>query len=137
MHGTLTLNGATARIRRDSKDSSTVIQKSTAERAVRNIQSEVVATTLQESRSQEIAELLRDRDLLIKKRNSIIDSPIKFFIPFYRKKLREIDADIDVLDLQLFSLETENSIKESDLDTIISTAEARLKKYSKYLHTKK
>lgn len=136
MHSTLTLNGTTARIRQDSKDFSTVFQKSSAERVVRNIQAEVVATTLQESKAQEIEKLLRDRELLIEKRNSIIDSPIKYLIPFYRKKLREIDTDIDVLDLQLFSLETEDSIKESDLDTIISTAEARLKKYSKYLPTK-
>lgn len=136
MHSTLTLNGTTARVRQDSKDFSTVIQKNTAERVVRNVQAEVVTTTLQESKAQEIAKLLTDRELLIKKRNSIIDSPIKYFIPFYRKKLREIDADIDVLDLQLFSLETEDSIKESDLDTIISTAEVRLKKYSKYLPTK-
>jgi hypothetical protein len=136
MHSTLTLHGTTARVRQDSKDFSTVIQKSSAERVVRNIQSEVVTTTLQESKAQEIAKLLRERELLIEKRNSIIDSPIKYFIPFYRKKLREIDADIDVLDLQLFSLETEDSIKESDLDTIISTAEARLKKYSKYLNSK-
>ena len=136
MHSTLTLNGTTARIRQDTKDSSTVIQKSTAERVVRNIQSEVVATTLQESKAEEIANLLRDRELLMEKRNNNIDSPIKYFIPFYRKKLREIDTNIDVLDLQLFSLETEDSIKESDLDTIISTAEARLKKYSKYLHSR-
>lgn len=136
MHSTLTLNGTTVRIRQDSKDSSTIFQKSTAERVVRNTQAEVVATTLQESKAQEIVKLLRDRELLIEKRNCIIDSPIKYFIPIYRKKLREIDANIDVLDLQLFSLETEDSIKESDLDRIISTAEARLKKYSKYLHSK-
>src|SRR5580693_5019893 len=135
MHSTLTLNGTTARVRQDSKDFSTVFQKSSAERVVRNIQAEVVAITLQESKAQEIEKLLKERELLIEKRNNIIDSPIKYFIPFYRKKLREIDTDIDVLDLQLFSLETEDSIKESDLDTIVSTAEARLQKYSKYLPT--
>lgn len=136
MHSALILNGNTARARQDFEDFSTINQVNTAKRAARDVQAAVVATTLQNSKAQEMAMLLNNRALLIKKRNNIIDNPIKCFIPFYRKKLREIDAHIDALDLQLFALETEDSIKESDLDTIISTAEARLKKYSKYLNSK-
>jgi hypothetical protein len=134
MHCTLTLNSPTGRIRQESEDSSTFNHEGTVARIRRNIESAMVATTLQDSNSQKIEKIISEREPFIIERNRILDNPIKYL--FYRKKLREIDAKLDALDLQIFLLETENSISESELNEVISTAEAKLKKYSKYLHTK-
>jgi hypothetical protein len=80
---------------------------------------------------------MNEKDRLIIERNKILDSPLKIFLPlkyflfFYRKKLSEIDAKIDKLDLQ-----TKDDFEESDLNKTIEIFQARLKKHSKYLHFK-
>jgi len=137
MNSSLVLNNSIrhiGRIRQESEDFSFSDHRGTIERIKTERESSSVVTSLQKTKAEEIEKIINEKNILIDKRNKIFDNPIKHLL--FRKKILEIDAQIDVLDLQLYLLETENSIKKSDLDEMISTAEMRLEKYSKYLRTK-
>ena len=137
MNDSLILNNPNrhiGRIKQESNDFSYSNHIGTIERIKKDIESLTVVTSLQNSRAGEIEKIINEKELLIDERNKILNNFFKSF--FYRKELRKIDIKLDTLDLQLYLLETENSIKKSDLDLIISTAEARLGKYSKYTPTK-
>src|SRR4029078_12985886 len=99
MQSTLILHRGTSRVRQESKDSSTLGHESTVEKLKGRIESAVVATTLQNSKADEIEKIMKEREPLIEDRNTILDNPIKCLFPFYRKKLHEIDAKLDALDL--------------------------------------
>lgn len=77
--------------------------------------------------------LMKLKESYIFARNEIIDSFFKYFIPKYRRRLREIDLRLDELDLQIYMFERENSVKETELREIIHLAEEKLEKYSHHL----
>lgn len=82
------------------------------------------------SESVTIENILLLKKPLLFERNKILDNPIKYY--FFKKKLREIDEKLDALDLQLYAIETKDSIKESDLNEMVLAAEKKLKEFSKY-----
>jgi hypothetical protein len=139
MSSSLVLNNSNrhiGRIKPESKDFSFSDLIGTIKRIRLNLESSSVATTLQKTRIEEIEKIINEKESLIDKRNVVLNNPIKYILPFYKKQIHKIDAKIDALDLQLYLLETEDTIKKPELDNIISTAEERLEKYAKYLNSK-
>lgn len=73
-----------------------------------------------------IDHLMEARQPYIGQRNQILDSPLKYFNPFYRKQLKVIDAKLDDLDIQINQLDNNGREDERNLKTIIEKAEIRL-----------
>ena len=132
MNSSLTLNNPArhiSRVNQESKDFSLFDHGRTLARMKVDLESSSLSTTQQNTSAQQKEKIINEKEPFIKERNKILNNPIKYL--FYRKKLRAIDTKLDSLELQIYILETEDTIKESDLNKIISTAEARLEKYSK------
>ena len=55
--------------------------------------------------NQAIERTFKAKIPLIKSRNRIIDSPLKLFLPYYKKRLARIDNQIDELDFSIYELE--------------------------------
>jgi hypothetical protein len=105
-----------------------------AEANLEKINSEITASTtsvtLQKSKPWEIEQLMERKNPYIIERNKILNSFCKPFIPHYKRRLDLIDNALDELDQKIYFLQSENSIKEDDLNKMILLAEQRLKKYS-------
>lgn len=97
---------------------------------IRELESKSVATTLPLTRSQKIKDLTNKKDIFIKQRNEIMDSLFRIYLPWNRKKLKDIDLEIDKIDLVLYELEKEDKLKISEIDKIVSFAEKRLEEQS-------
>lgn len=54
---------------------------------------------------EQIEKLFEMREPLIKERNRILDNVFKYFHPIYQSKLKNIDAKIDEIDLQIYSFQ--------------------------------
>jgi hypothetical protein len=55
--------------------------------------------------SKALDNIINAKTLLINDRNKIIDSPLKLFLPYYKKRLARIDNQIDELDSSIYELE--------------------------------
>lgn len=115
------------RVSIQSEDFSLFNQKETQQRMKWELESAVIATTISESKVQQIENIFYSKENLIRGRNAILNNPLKYYNPFYRKKLKKIDLQLDELDLQIYNLESEASQIKSDLDREIKSAEERLK----------
>jgi hypothetical protein len=51
-----------------------------------------------------ISQLDGYKSLWITERNLILDHPFKYFLPKYKRKLKEIDSHLDILDLKIYEL---------------------------------
>ena len=80
-----------------------------------------------------IATLKKIREKYVCERNKILDNPFKYFNPFYKKRLTDIDTKLDDIENRLYQLDTENHIKEHELKHLILAAEEKLKEYSHLL----
>lgn len=97
---------------------------------IRELESKTVATTLPLTKSQKIKDLTNKKDIFIQQRNEIMDSLFKFYLPWNRKKLKNIDLEIDKIDLVLYELEIEDKLKMSEIDEMVRSAEKRLEEQS-------
>mgnify|MGYP001563867681 CR=1 FL=1 len=70
--------------------------------------------------------LMTLRGPFIARRNAIIDSPFRYYNPLYRRKLRQIDSQLDAIDIMIRALESQGSIGENDLNSVIMRAGKRL-----------
>jgi hypothetical protein len=125
-----------SRVLSEREDFSLLDHNKTIERMKIDLESSSVVTTMAENKYQQIENIFRLKDPLIQARNNIIDNPFKYYFPYYRKKLTRIDTRLDELDMQLYMLESENELNESNLDKAIDSAELKLKKYSRFLQPK-
>ncbi len=100
-----------------------------------DLESSSIAITLEKNQEQIIENIMNLKKPLIQARNKILDNPLKYFLPYYKRKLAKIDIELDKLDLLLYQLEKENFIEENELNKIVLFAQAKLKKYSHYLPT--
>lgn len=116
------------RVQNESQDFSIFNHKETRQRIKTELEAAVVATSIFENKAQQIENILYSKEPLIKERNTILNNFFKYYNPFYRKKLKKIDARLDELDLQLYSLESEASHIRSELDREIKSAQERFKK---------
>jgi hypothetical protein len=121
-------------ISQDSQDYSDFDRDKTHQRIKEDVEAAVIVTTLQSTIGQEVEKIRREKEPYIQERNAILGNSIKYF--FYKKRLAEIEAKLDELDMLIYLLETRNTIKQSTLDEIIATSKARLDKYQKYLDCK-
>lgn len=81
----------------------------------------------QSSEISYINELWKQREPYIAKRNEIIDNPFRYF--FQKAKLREIDAELDKIDVKIYAYETSNMPTDKELNEIVTNAEMKVKKY--------
>jgi len=93
--------------------------KEALQRTIIDVESSVVATTITENKLQQIENVLYAREPLLRERNSILDSIFKYYNPFYRKKLKKINAELDELELKIYYLESSIEQIESDIDKAI------------------
>jgi len=92
-------------------------------------ESSVVTVTLESTRV-EISKMLRERDVLVKERNKILNNPFYFLFVKYRKKLRELDSQLDESALKIYSIESKQLLSQHELDELVKNAEIRLSKYT-------
>lgn len=119
------------RISTEQKDTSFFNRIENSQRTKEEIESSFIATSIPENKAQKIENILYSKEPLIKERNAILSNPFKYYNPFYRNKLKTIDARLDELDLQLYIIESETKQIESDLDRAIESAEKRLRNIEK------
>lgn len=107
-------------------------------RVIEKTKSEVESLVISETQHKAlpIDYLMGLRGPFIAKRDEILDNPLRYYNPFYRKELRRIDAKLDTIDILIHALESQTNVKESDLNTVISRAEERLTECFKLLGKK-
>jgi len=128
-HG-LRINNPNRKIERilvEQKDISLFNKKGNLQRITEELESSFIAISISKDKTQQIENILYSKEPLTRERNSILDNPFKYYNPFYRKKLKKIDARLDELDLQLYVLESEAKKIESDLDRAIESAQEKLR----------
>lgn len=122
----VTLSKNIKRIANEPVDFSLFYQKESSLRIKKELESSAVVTTIPASKIQNIENLIDTKKLLISKRNTILDNLFKYYNPYYRRKLKEIDAKLDELDLQLYIFESEFENTEANLDRAIKSAKEKL-----------
>lgn len=93
------------------------------------IESEHLSITQQPNKELEIERLIQLQEPYIIERNKILDNPLKYYLPYYRRKLCNIDSKLDELELKIYEIQRENSISKN----VIASAEEKLQKYSSLL----
>ena len=126
----LTINNPNRQIERISNnpdDFSLFNKKDNLQKIKLELESSLIVTTIPENKTQQANNILCSKEPLINERNAILSNPFKYYNPYYRKKLKKIDAKLDYLDLQLYILESGIKQIESDLDRAIESAQEKLK----------
>lgn len=95
--------------------------------AMREEESQRITVTYSLTREHCVAELLTHKKQYISLRNKILDNFFKYYNPLYRYKLKKIDAKLDEIELEIYTLEKQHYF-ESDLKFMLNEAKARLKK---------
>ena len=113
------------RVSIESEDFSLFNQIDTLERIKGEIEASAIVTTISENKTQQIENIICSREPLIRERNSILNSFFKYYIPFYRNSLKNIDARLDELDLELYFLQSETNKIEADVDKAIQSSQER------------
>lgn len=62
------------------------------------------------TKEEEVDRLLALRNPLVDAHNSILNNIFKYYNPFYRRKLKKIEAKLDELDRKIYRLENERFI---------------------------
>jgi hypothetical protein len=120
--------GQIERISIERKDNSLFNKKGSLQRITKDLESSIIATSISDNKAVQIENILYSREPFIDERNSILKNPFKYYNPFYRHKLKKIDAKLDELDLQLYILESESKEIELGLDQAIKSAQDQLNK---------
>ncbi len=124
------------RIINDSEDFSLFNQREIPERKRIELESSYVVTTLPENKAQRIENIIYLKTPLMKQRNNILDNPFKYYNPYYRSKLKAIDAKIDALDLQLYRIESTYKEDEKNIDIALESAQLKLNQICKNIKPK-
>ncbi|CZP18365.1 TPA: hypothetical protein ACMY2T_002144 [Legionella pneumophila] len=90
-----------------------------------NLIDNLTAVTLSESTEQTLHQLNQTKYSLIDIRNQIISSIFYPIRPFSKRKLAKIDKQIEILDEQIFSIESQSYPSEEDLSNIVEKAKRR------------
>jgi len=90
---------------------------------------------LKKNRAREMERILNQMQPYIDARNKIIDNPIKYL--FLKKRLKKIDAKLDALEHELYTIEIEGRLKDSDLKEMILSAEKMLQGFFQKLNVDK
>nr|HAT8715411.1 hypothetical protein [Legionella jordanis] len=81
--------------------------------------------TLIENSEQILSSLYQTKYSLIDKRNKILASYFNQFKPFRKKSLAKIDKQIDLIDEEIYSIESKNFPSEEDLNNIVEKAQRK------------
>jgi hypothetical protein len=119
-------NGSIRRIAPSPADDSIVSSQSQLDRTRSDLEAMIISETQKSVFPLEY--MLALRDPYISQRNEILGNPFKYYNPFYKARLRQIDAKLDEIDVNISSLRTSSVSSEGDLKSIILASEARLAK---------
>lgn len=124
------------RVRNEPIDSSNYNKKAAHERIITELESLFVATSLSSPYTNQLDQLFKEREPYIARRNMILDSFYKSYLPKYKRELRSIDAKLDQIELEIYLLESTNMIKDEEINHLLSKAESNLSIYAKYINQK-
>ncbi|PWY54323.1 hypothetical protein DGG96_17435 [Legionella qingyii] len=97
----------------------------------RKIETLIATITLEENKASKIERLFSLKTPLIQERSKILQNPIKLFLPSYKKKLKELDAELDRIELEIYKLETLDKNNGLDLNETLLQFEKRLEERTK------
>ncbi|WP_131794013.1 hypothetical protein [Fluoribacter gormanii] len=98
---------------------------------------DLTPVTLSESTEQTLHRLNQTKYSLIDIRNQILGSIFYQIRPFNKKKLAKIDKQIEFLDEQIYSIESQNFPSEEDLNDIVEKAKRRFDMLTKKIDIQK
>ncbi|KTC91291.1 hypothetical protein OQJ18_13380 [Fluoribacter dumoffii] len=90
----------------------------------RRIESIISTITLQDNKELQIEHLFKLKSPLIQKRNKIIKNPIKLI--FSKSKLKDIDAELDKIELEIYRLQSQDTKNNMDIDNLLLHIEKKL-----------
>lgn len=64
-----------------------------------------------ENKKKLIENLRQDHRNLAERRNAIMDNPFKYYNPLYWSKLKEIEEELDRLDLEIYKIHITRCLK--------------------------
>jgi hypothetical protein len=76
-----------------------------------------------------IDQLMSQKEPYVSLRNKILNNPFKYYNPVYRKKLKKIDAELDVIDMKIYSLERDNYFLDFELEEIVNSFKEKPKTF--------
>lgn len=86
---------------------------------------DLTPVTLIETPEQILSKLYQTKDSLIDKRNKILASFFNQFRPFRKKRLAKIDKQIDLIDGEIYSIESKSLPSDEDLNNIVEKAQRK------------